>query len=168
MFRGYTLVLAAPLAACLAGGLAGCGSEGSNALDAARRYPDAAVLRDAGRLRREAGVDAGQRPDTGVIRRDAAVDAGRVEYTFENVEPIVTAKCDECHGVPPNADAVRSLVRYQDLVAVNAVGQPIHELVAYRIFAASWADHPRGSEDALTEEEKEILLGWSETGALSE
>lgn len=146
--------------------LAACGEGGSNALDGARRYPDAAIARDGGRTRRDAGSDVGVRPDFGVVViRDGGGDGGRESFRFsEDIEPIL-AKCDECHGDPPRVDAVRSLLSYDDLHAVNVVGQPIHELVVYRIYRADWNNHLRGSEEALTDAEKALLRAWSEGGA---
>jgi hypothetical protein len=127
--------------------LVGCGAGSSSNLDPA----------DGGT------IDTGEE-ETG---RDAsASDRAPVTtpYTWWNdVEPIVRARCQQCHSMPPMFGAPRALVEYLDTqVAANNI--PVHELMAYRVVAPQ-NRMPPASQPQLTNQQRAIIMSWSAGGA---
>jgi uncharacterized membrane protein len=91
--------------------------------------------------------------------------AGEPLYTWwEDVEPIVAAKCLPCHGSPTTLGAVGSLVTYRDTQLASSRGVPMHALMAHRAKDVE-RPMPPPSSGALSADELEILDVWSEIGA---
>lgn len=110
-------------------------------------------------------------PDTGVddpvdTGIDAPIDTG-VEgprYTWwDDVEPIVSVRCQTCHADPPQFGAPRPFVEYSH-TQEELSGAPLHEVMVFRIYAEQ-NRMPPSSQPQLTDEEKEIIRIWSEIGA---
>lgn len=170
----HRLVLALSLAATSVLPSA-CGVAGGEALsDGGSRFPDARVG-DAGRVRNrdastrrdgEAEIDSGEPAVDGGIADAAQTDAHVPgDYTwYRDIQPIIHQRCGLCHTSPPMFGAPRSLMNYRDLMATNAFGQPVHELVAYRLIAGPGRMPPAGQPEA-TEEEIQKILDWSALGA---
>ncbi len=127
-----------------------------------------------------AGLDAsvaGDRvdpaPDLGVAPdATAALDAtGPAEdagfgqyYWWQDVEPIVSTKCQLCHADPPQFTAPRPLVTYRHTQVRTGLGAPVHEEMVKRIYAPRMR-MPPPSQPQLTEAEREIIRVWSANGA---
>jgi hypothetical protein len=152
-----------------------CAPAGGELLaDGVARYPDARVV-DGGRIRRDAGArDATSTlpdPDAGVADSgsdDAAgspSDSGAPGATptwYGEIRPLMESRCSLCHGVPTAGGAPRSLTRYADMLQTNLFGQPIHEIVGYRLAAGTM---PPSGYPRFTADETEMILAWSAAGA---
>lgn len=101
--------------------------------------------------------------DAGVLGNPA--DGGFGAYFWwQDVEPIVSAKCQLCHADPPQFTAPRPLVTYAHTQVRTGLGQPVHEEMVRRIFARQMR-MPPPSQPQLTEQEREIIRVWSANGA---
>ena len=81
---------------------------------------------------------------------------------------VLEAKCQRCHAAPPEHGAPFSLVSYDDTQLLNAKG----EARFVQIDAAVSKDYMPPSfialdppVSALTERERDVLLGWCRAGA---
>jgi hypothetical protein len=92
------------------------------------------------------------------------VDTGVPTYTWwQDVEPIVRARCQLCHQNPPQFGAPRPFVEYQD-TQVLIENTPAHQVMVYRILADQ-NRMPPTTQPQLTDDEKRIIRLWSEIGA---
>ncbi|MEE2903357.1 MAG: hypothetical protein VYC39_13565 [Myxococcota bacterium] len=113
------------------------------------------------------GIDAGvinNEPDANPINVDPDADVNP-EYTWwQDIQPIVSEKCQLCHANPPQYGATRPLVEYSHTQRTASTGAPVHAEMVQRIYAPS-SRMPPPSQPQLTEEEKTIIQTWSENGA---
>src|SRR5262245_31701398 len=111
--------------------------------------------KDSGTTGNDASDDAGTSDDTGVIAQDTGVvtpDTGVPYYTWwQDVEPIVSVRCQLCHANPPQFGAPRSFVEYEDTqVLIN--NTPAHQVMVFRIMA-DMNRMPPSTQPQLTDEE---------------
>ncbi len=86
-------------------------------------------------------------------------------YTWwGDVQPIIEAKCQQCHSNPVQLGALGPLVTYQDTQAPSTQGVPMHVMMASRIHD-DLRPMPPPSQSPLTEEETAIIQAWSDGGA---
>jgi hypothetical protein len=119
------------------------------------------------------GADAGASADAAATAADAslvsdAADAGDepLYFFWQDVEPIVAAKCQQCHGATPMFGARVPLVEYAD-TQVALAGDPttrMHEAMAFRVVAPQ-SRMPPPSQPQLTADEIRVLQAWSRQGA---
>src|SRR5688572_27169977 len=94
---------------------------------------------------------------------DGSVAGG---YTWwQDVQPIIEAKCQECHSNPTRHAAVGSLITYPDTQAPSSQGLPMHVMMAHRVRDDA-RPMPPPSQSELTAREVEIIEAWSKGGAL--
>src|SRR5688572_20457759 len=90
--------------------------------------------------------------------RDA--DAGVVTF-WQDVEPILDARCSGCHSDPPQNDAPFPLESFEDTQNQSA-GQPIAQRMAARVSDPSRPMPPTG---ALASREQDVIVAWAAAGA---
>jgi hypothetical protein len=81
---------------------------------------------------------------------DGSVEGGITWW--DDVQPIVEAKCQQCHSNPTKLAAVGPLVTYQDTQAPSSQGVPMHMMMAHRI-RDDRRPMPPPSQSGLTAEE---------------
>jgi hypothetical protein len=118
---------------------------------------------------REAGTDTADAGLADAAAPDSAPDAGPSDAEpqvtwWGDVEPIVRARCQLCHGDPRQFGAPYGLVDYVDTQAERMPGVRVHELMAYRVLALQ-NRMPPPSQPQLTSEEKQTITAWSRQGA---
>lgn len=87
------------------------------------------------------------------------------EYEYHrDVAPIVNEYCGLCHGNPPAFGAPRALASYGDMTQVNQFGQPIYEMVAFRL-SADQNRMPPPQQPQPSAEQREIVRNWAQGGA---
>jgi len=88
--------------------------------------------------------------------------------TWCDVAPVLVAKCQRCHGAPPEHGAPFSLVTYEDTQRVSKAGQShfvtIETVVTDDYMPPSFITLDPAIE-RLTEAEKLRLLDWCRAGA---
>jgi hypothetical protein len=130
--------------------------------------PTGGPAADAGTPRGEPDAAENEAPDAGALAPDAIAlpDGALPQYTWwQDVEPIVSRKCQLCHSTPPRFGAPRALVSYADTQGIVLdTGERVHVAMARRIRAPQSA-MPPPNQPPLTEEEKTILEIWSAIGA---
>src|SRR5688572_10275084 len=89
-------------------------------------------------------------------------DAGVVTF-WQDVEPIVSARCQTCHSNPPQNGAPFPIEDYGD-TQLTYNDDPIHERMASRVTDDGNPMPPRPAA-SLPEREQEIIRSWSESGA---
>jgi hypothetical protein len=88
--------------------------------------------------------------------------------TWCDVAPLLAAKCQRCHGAPPENGAPFSLATYEDTQRVSKAGKArftaIEAAIANDYMPPSFIalDPP---VERLSDSEKEILLDWCHAGA---
>lgn len=142
----WTKVLAATALLCVSA----CGNSPSTTIDPPSRDGGSGTTEE-----RDAGP-------TVIDTRDGGV---AVVTWWQDVQPIVAAKCQLCHGTPPQSGAPRSFVDYVDTQILHTrQGVPLHEVMAARINAPQQR-MPPPSQPQLTDEERALITLWSEIGA---
>ncbi len=93
-------------------------------------------------------------------------DGGVPEVTWwQDIQPIVAAKCQLCHANPPQFGAPRPFVTYADTQGVHSrLAVPLHEVMSSRVNATQQR-MPPPSQPQLTDEERALITLWSEIGA---
>ncbi len=95
--------------------------------------------------------------------RDGGLPPG--DYTwFQDVRPVVQQYCGACHGSEPRFGATRSMVSYEDVMAYDLSGQPLHAQMAARLTATHRVMPPR-SQPQLTPSQIDMIRAWSGKGA---
>lgn len=97
----------------------------------------------------------------------AGGDAGPGGPTwYQDIQPIVAARCQQCHNNPLVGGAPFALLTYEDTQRMWGTGvqAPVHQLMAARIEAAAGRMPPAG-QTPLTEAERMLIRRWSIAGA---
>lgn len=83
-----------------------------------------------------------------------------------DVEPILKARCQSCHGATPSFGAPLPLATFADLAADSPQfpGQKVHQRVAVRV-AQEQAPMPQAPNPRLDAAQVELLKRWSDQGA---
>lgn len=85
---------------------------------------------------------------------------------YQDVQPIVQARCALCHSTPPDFGAPRSLTAYADTQVLHpTLNIPVHEVMAQRVGAPS-SPMPPAAQPQLTSTEIDVIKRWSAGGAL--
>ncbi len=88
--------------------------------------------------------------------------------TWCDVAPVLAAKCQRCHGAPPEHGAPFSLVTYEDTQRVSKTGQTrfaaIEKAVSADYMPPSFITLDPAVE-RLNDAEKHIVLDWCRAGA---
>jgi hypothetical protein len=104
--------------------------------------------------------DAGASDDA-----STGADSGAQLYTwYQDVQPIVASHCQLCHASPPLYGAPRSLMTYADTQAAATTGEPMYQVMAYRVVARQNPMPPPG-QPQLTGDQKKIIIDWANEGA---
>ncbi|MBI4819387.1 MAG: hypothetical protein HY791_24160 [Deltaproteobacteria bacterium] len=82
---------------------------------------------------------------------------------WQDIDPILEARCRLCHQDPPLYGAPRPLMTYAQTQALYGA-EPIHVLMARRVTARQNA-MPPPSQPQLSEDEKQMFVAWTYHGA---
>lgn len=97
-----------------------------------------------------------------------APEGDRALTFWDDVEPILRERCQQCHGVNVTGGAPFPLVDYQDTQDLwgTVLQQPIHELMAFRVTRPNAGRMPPNGQPELTELQRAALVNWSASGAV--
>ncbi|MCK6547112.1 hypothetical protein L6R52_14780, partial [Myxococcota bacterium] len=115
---------------------------------------------------RDAGLDAGRDAEPEDV--GPPPDAGLPTYTWsQHVQPIIAARCLDCHGAQPMFGAPMSLVTYADTQVILPLrDKPVHQLMAERVKSTNPNLRMPYGRPALSAVEIELVEFWSAVGAL--
>jgi hypothetical protein len=91
------------------------------------------------------------------------MDTGPRYTWWQDVQPIVAAKCQLCHSSPPQYGSPMSLVTFADTRRIATTGAAIYQAMATRV-TATRAPMPPPSNVPLTTQEKDIIVRWAAIG----
>ncbi len=89
-------------------------------------------------------------------------DAGVVTF-WQDVEPIVSTRCQTCHTDPPQNSAPFPLLDYRDTQG-DSMGQPIYRVMASRVRDQGNPMPPRPNA-SLAPREQDVIAAWAQSGA---
>lgn len=96
--------------------------------------------------------------------RDGGLPTG--DYTwYQDVRPVVQLYCGQCHGATPQFGATRSFASYEDVLAFDITGRPLHAEMAARLTSAS-GEMPPPSQPQLSPTDIDMIRAWSGKGAV--
>jgi gluconolactonase len=98
-------------------------------------------------------------------RECVPVQPDRVTFTWwGDVEPIVRARCQTCHGAPLANGAPLTFVTYADVTEKASTGLSVHREM-YRRVTSARAPMPPAPNPLLMEREVDVIRTWTRDGA---